>query len=553
MRYPDSALPIAVGATNVSTLSSIVDTRGFRYAKIACVAVPEVALASATGANKLSESDDGYTFTDIDATKSGTGFTPASTVGPSAKPLVSYEVDLRGRKRFLKVDFATAATTQPMIVAQFDGGESFNRVAPILGGIYGGDRARQFVLDCIEGRDSLDIIGVGDSNQGHDNFGYTDGIAYGMIQMGAPVYATPIAPGAAGTASAISFFPGLSYGYNATNTGRPQTTESTIGVLGSTQSYPAINDEWNNDSNGIIFGSSGFWNWLFVNASATSLSAQISIAVDAAMPITAEHIWRIGVATFDSGSGEITFRVDNANTGAAIVTETFSSNTGAIGFQPFEITIAADSARNYGLRLRPYEEAPVSPAGILWMSVYQRRRGFASNHYHSGAGQTVSQMGASMDGKPMMKTFLTEVRARQIAAGGSGRVLIAMNGGVNGVANTADWPTGAELIRNYWRTAWLELGYPESDLAFLFSVTHQRAAVDDLATARAAAKAWVAGKPDATVYDVAEQSLFDVLNNRTLLKDAGLVHMFADGYRYVGLRCIASLVARDVETTTVSI
>ena len=64
-------------------------------------------------------------------------------------------------------------------------------------------------------------------------------------------------------------------------------------------------------------------------------------------------------------------------------------------------------------------------------------------------------------------------------------------------------------------------------------------------------KEWVAGKPDATVYDLADQSRFDVLNNQTLLKDAGLVHMYTAGYQYCALRLVASLAADAGPTTAV--
>jgi hypothetical protein len=551
MRYPDSALPIAVGATNVSSLSSIVDTRGFRYAKIACVAVPEVALASTAGSNKLSESDDGYTFTDIDAAKSGTGFTPSSSVGPSAKPLVSYEVDLRGRKRFLKVDFATAATTQPMILAQFDGGEAFNNPAPVLGGIYGGERTRQFVRDAIRGDESLDVIVVGDSNVGHENYGWTDGIPYALRTLGASVYSSPLLPGATGGAGAASLFPGLSYGYDGTNTGRWQTSEAALGNKGSGEDYPEINDFWNANGGTLLWSSAAYWDWMYIDATATSLFAQIIAATTAAMPITAEHIWRLGVATFDTGSGELNLGVYNGTSGAAVVTDTFSSNTGTTGFQVYEMTVPADPARNFGLRFRPYAVGPVSPAGVLWMSVYQRRTGFACQPYHYGGGQDLREIGNACGNSAMMRTFLAELRARQIAAGGRGRVLVFINGGVNEVATPSDWPEGSTAVYEGFRSAWSQLGYPESDLAFLAGVSHQRASTDDLAPHRALAKAWVADKPSATVYDLAEQSLFDVLNNQTLLKDAGLVHMYTGGYQYCALRMMASLANDAIPTTTV--
>jgi hypothetical protein len=550
MRYPDASIPIAVGATNVSALSTVMDTKGFRYARIACVAVPEVALSSSAGANKLSESDDGYTFTDVPGAVSGTDFTPSTKVGGSVKPLATYDLDLRGRKRFLKVDFATAATTQPMIVANFDGGEAFNAGAPILNGVYGGERARQFVRDAIAGTESLDVVVVGDSNVGHDAYGWTNGMAYGLLEMGAPLYSSPLLPGATGGVGAASLFPGLPFGYNGTNTGRWQTTESAFGAKGSDESYPEINDFWNDNGGKLLFSSTAFWNWMFIASSGTS-STGITASTTAVMPITAEHIWRVGTATFDSGSGELNLAVVNANTGVAIVSAEIPSNTGTVGFEVNEIVVPADSARNFNLVFRFYSVAPVSPAGVLWTSIYQRRKGIASQIYQYGGGQDGREVGAACDNSAMMRTYLAELRARQIAAGGRGRVLVFLNVGVNEIGTPTDWPDGATLIRDGFRAAWSQLGYPDADLAFVFGVSHQRAAVDDLAPHRALMKEWVAGKPDATVYDLADQSRYDVLNNQTLLKDAGLVHMYTAGYQYCALRLVASLAADAGPTTAV--
>lgn len=112
----NSTIQIAgIGATNGSQVTASIDTKGFSFARIICLANSNVGLSTTTANNKLEESDDNTNFTAIDAAAAGTAYTPSSaTVATSLAKLV-YDVDLRGRKRYLKVTFSTGATTQPIV------------------------------------------------------------------------------------------------------------------------------------------------------------------------------------------------------------------------------------------------------------------------------------------------------------------------------------------------------------------------------------------------------------------------------------------------------
>lgn len=115
MRQNSTIQLSAITATNVSQATASIDTKGFSFARIVCLSNTSGGISTTTANNKLEESDDNTNFTAIDAAAAGTAYTPSSaTVATSLAKLV-YDVDLRGRKRYLKVTFSTGATTQPIV------------------------------------------------------------------------------------------------------------------------------------------------------------------------------------------------------------------------------------------------------------------------------------------------------------------------------------------------------------------------------------------------------------------------------------------------------
>ena len=114
----NSTIQIAgIGATNGSQVTASIDTKGFSFARVVCLANSNVGLHTTTTNNKLEESDDNATWVAVDAAAAGTAYTPSSATVATTLAKLVYDVDLRGRKRYLKVTFSTAATTAPTIVA----------------------------------------------------------------------------------------------------------------------------------------------------------------------------------------------------------------------------------------------------------------------------------------------------------------------------------------------------------------------------------------------------------------------------------------------------
>lgn len=115
MRQNSTIQLAAIGSAASTQVTASIDTKSYSYARIICIANTSAGLSTTTTNNTLEESDDNTNFTAIDAAAAGTAYTPSSaTVATSLAKLV-YDVDLRGRKRYLKVTFSTGATTQPIV------------------------------------------------------------------------------------------------------------------------------------------------------------------------------------------------------------------------------------------------------------------------------------------------------------------------------------------------------------------------------------------------------------------------------------------------------
>lgn len=105
----------AIGATNASQLTASIDCRGYNFARIICIATGNPGLSTVVANNILEESDNNSTWTGISAAAAGTAYTPSSATVATTEAKLVYEVDLRGRKRYLKPTFTLHATSTPVI------------------------------------------------------------------------------------------------------------------------------------------------------------------------------------------------------------------------------------------------------------------------------------------------------------------------------------------------------------------------------------------------------------------------------------------------------
>lgn len=171
----------------------------------------------------------------------------------------------------------------------------------------------------------------------------------------------------------------------------------------------------------------------------------------------------------------------------------------------------------------------VGPVAIHSQSMYRRSKGWAVHSHAYLGGFSTDNIAAVIEGAAsggQLALLLQEIRERQIAAGGSGRVIVAFQGGTNtnveqGPETGAKWTTSAQRVWNAYKAVWLSLGYPLSDLAFIGWVTHPTNTTDTSAAAptgnmievRNAANRLPAnlGAPDMTIIDIKKMMPYEAL------------------------------------------
>lgn len=401
--------------------------------------------------------------------------------------------------------------------------------------VYGSQKASDFLNDVVDGVDSLDIVTVGDSNTGFflggtgaNGQGYTFGLMTALASLGATVYATPLF-----SASITAGQAGHAGDMTGAHTSR-LITASITGALGSQVTLTAADAAANPDAQALktflgyttdaslpqTYGSTK-WAGAFVSSpNFTSSANGNNIAINGASTLNlgsyggaASCAYRMNRAKFTtSGGGYRLMVVKDTNTIVASSSD-ISTNAGSVGYASDELTFNAPKSGNVPQQYRcvfdGYNQALPNqtvysikgPFCGLWHSVIKKStKGFAVSNLIFESGFTTTQVADKLDnmGK-LVEAYLYELRQRQISAGGSGRVMVWLNGGINDVANStpATFITGIERIRDKFRLHWSNLGYPAADLCFLFSTTHPSPSESaSMGTLRSTANTWAITNAD---------------------------------------------------------
>ena len=111
MRNSQNMRSVLLSESSATTLTGSVDTQGFRFARIAFT-------SASTGAPttncKLEQSDDNSTWEAIRGIVLSTDYTLSTATNASTRPKVIWDVNLAGRKRYLKatIEHATSGRCQ---------------------------------------------------------------------------------------------------------------------------------------------------------------------------------------------------------------------------------------------------------------------------------------------------------------------------------------------------------------------------------------------------------------------------------------------------------
>jgi len=123
----------------------------------------------------------------------------------------------------------------------------------------------------------------------------------------------------------------------------------------------------------------------------------------------------------------------------------------------------------------------------LWHSVARRSfKGYAVNPLIYDGGKKTGDLADRVEGMgSLLDSYLKELRDRQIESGGSGRLLVYVNSGINQPETAAQWTAAADRIVNRITERWVSGGGSRSNLAFVFTITHPNT-VDPWLSARPA-------------------------------------------------------------------
>ena len=382
--------------------------------------------------------------------------------------------------------------------------------------VFGSTRAAKFLRDVVEGTDSVDIVTIGDSNAGSaGSGGYQAGLATACAISGMPIYATPI--GSTAHASEGNqrtggmFLPLNNFVWQSTQSA-PLTTLTNAAGVGDPQAG-ALKNALGFDTSELSKPYGFTWDGAFVSHLNVYTSAANGARIRVLRPSTMTEgtgvggtlcQYRLVHGIFNAGSGLFRLLVMK-DTNTIVEQGSFVfTNLGATGYAtsfldftsptvssaPVAFTCAYDGYGTTNNEIR-------GPFCALWHSVIEKRKGFCVSNFNYEGGATMLVLEDRMYYMGhLLTSYLKELRERQIAAGGSGRVIIWLNGGVNSPPSSGSWLASVAGIRSIINTKWLNvLGYPWDDIAFVFSATHPQApgtTETSLQNIRTSANTWAA-------------------------------------------------------------
>jgi hypothetical protein len=164
-----------------------------------------------------------------------------------------------------------------------------------------------------------------------------------------------------------------------------------------------------------------------------------------------------------AGTSTLPYATDYTN-------DSLNFTTTVTGGVPDEIKCAWD-----GYNVAPTGDTRVTgPLTIFWHSVIARNtKGYSVSCLNYNGGATTEDLANQVYwSSRLIEMALQELRQRQIAAGGSGRVIWYHNSGINGSETPQSYITNVSRIIDEVSRIWGKCGFPPSDLSFLVTATH---------------------------------------------------------------------------------
>jgi hypothetical protein len=412
-------------------------------------------------------------------------------------------------------------------------------------GVSGSSLAGTFMRDAIAGSNSVDIITIGDSNAGfsYGGFGgggggWTRGLLRALNTAGAQTFASPLMPIMSSTTTITT---GVVLEDNGTTTstiaGYFSNVTGPSGTLlrGSVSGPAGLTNQVVPNTTFLPYGLTQFnYAWVAGSTTNNTFSQLNGTYPGGASPQntlpswttwgTANLKYRVVYSTNTTGGGQLIptiYKVTFPGSSyVALASTTQTTGTGATLKQvdtTFTMpndspgTPANQSALVFGWN---YINNASGPVAAIYDCVYKVAKGVAVNNMHYGSGQTTTTIanvitGANGSDRNFLETYFGQIVKRQTDAGGTGRVIIWINGGINGGGDTGTtWQTNMGNMITTLQNAWNNAGYTSDKLAFVCSVSHPLdtdyggTTEANLAGSRIAADAWASSSPNTTVINL---------------------------------------------------
>ena len=417
--------------------------------------------------------------------------------------------------------------------------------------VYGSTRAAQMLLDAVNGLDSLDIVTISDSNGLSPNtYGFQRGIHRVMsYQYGVDIYASSLMAGGyyLNTDLAAAGFSGLVDGAIMTGFTQVTNNDNVAGSTGTTGNsrlmtlYTADTEiqalvahlgfdstNYTNSYTTMLPKVNG-WMWtpvvvptgsIYVGVGGTTnavwLNTESPIAYGATGLGGVSCQFRTVVGTFNASGGQYKMSVYNKNSFSANVVSSFISTQtsgGGYGFKTTTLNFTTQSTATAGVycswdgAAQGAANGCTGPFACLWMSAIQlNKKGYCVSNLMTHDGRTGTELAARVEGMDKnLNMYFKELRERQIESGGTGRVIVFVNYGINeDTSPTAAlaYTDAAARIRDRIKARWVVSGGNVENLAFVFAPSHPVTSTSGLtwktnrAAVVSAANAWAVANID---------------------------------------------------------
>ncbi len=427
-------------------------------------------------------------------------------------------------------------------------------------------KVKTFVSSAIAGTDSVDFIVAGDSNTNFGGWGWTDGLAHALRAAGASDYSTPLLPVFSredatfyGLDSQFDAYGKIIANETVVNASGLNARGGTLekGTSANTPELFALMSRTSGtlrpNASPFNYGyiASGNWaDWI----GGINMYRYVAPTVTYSTWVGSALKYRVVHAKGPSfGTVRLQFRKDGWGGDAKIGTATsVSCADSSHSWTTSEHSLVADSGRDgKGLKSCYADDVGGSgwltgPVALALHSISRDVKGICVQSMDHYGGANTKEVADNSVGAPLIvNAYLKEIRLRQIARGGSGRVVVMFQGGVNGTG-ASTFAADASAFFSACSTQWAALGYPSSDLGFVGLTSHQNNDPDTLTTIRTSASS------------IANQ--YCIVNGNTLASYSTLLtgsggttyfqnasterqHLKEEGYKYICAQLVNTLIA----------